>query len=188
MDSEKGQVLEDDDKDSISLLLKLRLPWLFIGLIGGIAATYISSRFESILEKDIHLAFFIPVIVYMADALGTQTENVYVRNVVDGKIDYKKYIFKETLLGVSIGSLFGTIIGILTYFWLDSVNLAITIGLSLLFTMAIAPLVALLVPSIIQYERKDPALGGGPITTIIQDILSLLIYFVVASFIMSLNS
>lgn len=180
----KKQILEDDDIDSIWLLLRLRLPWLFLGLIGGIAATFLSSRFESILEKNIYLAFFIPVIVYMADALGTQTENVYVRNVADGKIDYRKYVIKETLLGILIGILFGSIIGIFTYFWLNSVDLAVTVGLSLLVTMAIAPLVALVVPSILQYERKDPALGGGPLTTIIQDILSLLIYFLVATFIL----
>lgn len=178
------QILEDDDKDPVSLLVKLRLPWLFVGLCGGILATLLSSRFERILESDIRLAFFIPFIVYMADALGAQTENVYVRNLADGKVDLGKYILKEMILGVSVGALFGIIIGIVAFVWLDSVKLALTVGISLLVTMSLAPMVSLIVPSILQKERRDPAVGAAPITTVIQDILSLFIYFAVATFIL----
>ncbi len=117
----------------------------------------------------------------MADALGAQTENVYVRNLADGKVDLGKYLVKETILGVSIGSLFGLIIGIIAFIWLDSVRLAMTVGISLLATMSLAPLVSLIVPSMLQKERRDPAVGAAPITTVIQDILSLFIYFVVAT-------
>lgn len=185
MDKKQDQILEDDEKDSISLLIKLRLPWLIVGLIGGIAATFLSAQFESVLTKDIHLAFFIPIIVYMADALGTQTENVYVRNVAREKIHFGKYLIKETMLGLSLGTLFGFISGFFAYVWLRDLNLAITVGLALLITMSLSPLVALAVPSILQYEKKDPAVGAGPMTTVIQDILSLFIYFSVATLILN---
>lgn len=178
------QILEDDDRDPISLLVKLRLPWLFVGLCGGIFATLLSSRFESILESDIRLAFFIPFIVYMADALGAQTENVYVRNLADGKVNLGKYLIKETILGISVGALFGLIIGAIAFIWLDSIQIALTVGFSLLATMSLAPVVSLIVPSILQKERRDPAVGAAPITTVIQDILSLFIYFAVATFIL----
>ena len=105
------QILEDDDKDSVSLLIKRRFPWLFLGLLGGILATILSSRFENVLSENINLAFFIPVIVYMADAVGTQTETVYVRNVADGKLQFGKYLFKETALGIVLGIIFGICIG-----------------------------------------------------------------------------
>lgn len=178
------QILEDDDRDPISLLVKLRLPWLFVGLCGGILATLLSSRFESILESDIRLAFFIPFIVYMADALGAQTENVYVRNLADGKVNLGKYLVKETVLGISVGALFGLIIGTIAFIWLDSIQLALTVSISLLATMSVAPIVSLIIPSILQKERRDPAVGAAPITTVIQDILSLFIYFAVATFIL----
>lgn len=180
----KKQFLEDDDRDSISLLIKLRLPWLFLGLMGGVGATFLSSRFEDILKSDIRLAFFIPFIVYMADAIGTQTESVYVRNIADGKANFGKYILKETILGLTLGSLFGVIIGVIAFLWLDSFALAFTVSLSLLITMSLAPAIAIIVPAIIQKERKDPAVGAAPITTVIQDILSLFIYFAIATLIL----
>lgn len=176
-------VLEDDAKEKVSLLLKHRLPWLLIGLMGGIVTTFISSRFEVLLEKNLHLAFFIPVIVYMADAVGTQTESVYVRNLGREKVSFLTYFIKESILGVLLGVLFGVIIGITAFLWLQDMQVALTVGLSMLTTVAIAPLFALLVPAFFQRQHTDPALMAGPFTTIIQDILSLLIYLLIATLI-----
>lgn len=87
--------LEDDSKESVSLMIEHRLPWLLLGLGGGILATILAARFEKLLSANIQLAFFIPVIVYMADAMGTQTENVYIRNLTTKKVQFHIYLLKE---------------------------------------------------------------------------------------------
>jgi magnesium transporter len=76
------------------------------------------SHFEKILESDIRLSFFIPIIVYMSDAVGTQTETIYVRHLQRKTLDFWKYFFKEVSLGISLGIIFGIATGIFAFFWL----------------------------------------------------------------------
>lgn len=178
-----GVVLEDDNKERIFPLITHRIPWLLIGLAGGIIATIFSSRFEQLLSSHISLAFFIPVIVYMADAVGTQTETIYVRNVAREKIHLSTYMFKEFLVGMLLGTLFGILIGGFAYYWFVSAEIGLTVGFAMFVNIAAAPIVALVIPSLLQKEHTDPALGAGPFTTVIQDLLSLLIYFAIATLI-----
>src|SRR3989344_3470247 len=78
--AEKEQ-LEDDAKEPGGNLLEHPLPWLTLGLLVGMATAVIISKYESILSRDLRLAFFLPIIVYMSDAVGTQTETIYVRHL-----------------------------------------------------------------------------------------------------------
>ena len=71
--------LEDEVKEPVGHLIEHRLPWLILGLLGGIITSIIVSKYEVILSADVKLAFFIPLIVYMSDAVGTQTETIYIR-------------------------------------------------------------------------------------------------------------
>lgn len=174
-------VLEDDTKEKEVLLIEHRLPWLILGLLGGIMATIFSASFEELLAKNIQLAFFIPIIVYMADAIGTQTQTVYVRNMGKRRDIFRKYVFKEFLLGILLGILFGCIIGLFSYVWFQSFKTSLTIGLSMSATMATAPLLGIIIPELIRKIHKDPAVGAGPFTTVLQDLLSLLIYFSIAT-------
>lgn len=177
-------VLEDDNKEPLAPLIEHRLPWLTIGLLGGILTTFLASKFESLLSTHIQLVFFIPVIVYMADAVGTQTETIYIRSLAREKVNLYTYLVKETLIGVSLGILFGIMLGFFAYFWLQSLTTALTVALAMFINVAIAPVTALLIPSILQKERTDPALGSGPFTTILQDLISLLVYFLIAAVIL----
>ena len=179
-----SQALEDDNKDSVSLLVRRRLPWLTIGLVGGLAATILSSRFEHVLSENISIAYFIPIVVYMADAVGTQTENVYVRNLGTGHVKLSKYIAKELFLGVFLGAIFGAVIGGFAYAWLGNIHMTITVGLAFFATMTTAPVISLLIPALLNKVHDDPAVGAGPITTVIQDLLSISIYFIIATLIM----
>ncbi len=174
-------MLEDDAKERISLLVKHRIPWLFVGLLAGIAITIFSSQFEEVLSKNLRLAYFIPVIVYMAGALGTQTETVYVRNLGREKVNFKIYLIKELIFGTFTGILFGTGIGIFAYIFFGELSTAMTVGLAMFASVSTAPLIALTVSILIKKEHKDPALGAGPFTTAIQDFISLAIYFLIAS-------
>lgn len=180
----ENQILEDDTKEPMSLMFEHRLPWLIVGLLGGIGLTYISSRFEALLAKNLELAFFIPIIVYMADAVGSQTEAVYIRNLNKKRTHFSVYLIKEVGLGTFLGILFGTITWSFTYIVFNSFETALSVGLAMAVTMATAPILALIVPTILKREHKDPAVGSGPFVTIIQDFLSLFIYFVIATIIL----
>jgi len=177
-------VYADDEKEKVGLLLRLRLPWLIVGLVGGSAAAFLVSRFEKTLSQNISLAFFLPLIVYLSDAVGTQTQTIFVRNLSKGKANFFTYLVKELLIGIFLGLIFGLLIGILAKIWIGATDIAITVGVALFITVATAPVVALVVAEILYKEHEDPAIGAGPFTTIIQDIISILVYFIVASLIL----
>ncbi len=174
---------QDDAKDRLKKILVLRLPWLLVGLVGGIIATFLVSRFEEVLISNIRLAFFLPVIVYMSDAVGTQTQTIYVRSIADRKDKFFKYLFKEILLGIFLGVIFGGLIFTVAYLWIGDLTTSLTVGAAMFTTTTLAPIVALTLSEFIFKEHQDPALGAGPFTTMIQDILSIFIYFLIATFI-----
>lgn len=140
-----------------------------------------TSKFELVLEADVRVAFFIPFLVYMADAIGTQTENVYTRDLKSGKADFATYLSKELLVGLSIGSLFGLFVSLAIFLWFGSMSLALAVGLSLLCSVTIAPPLVVLVTHAILIFHQDPAVDTGPITTVIQDVFTVVIYGMIAS-------
>ncbi len=171
----------DDDTESVGLLMRLRMPSLAVGLVLGVLLSFMTSRFEQVLEQNIQIAFFIPFIVYMADAVGTQTQGIYSRDLRGGKASFKKYLFKETLLGIIFGLISSIASALIVLFWLGSQKVALTIALAMFGAVSVAPVVALLVTEVLQLEHRDPAVGSGPIATVIQDAISILIYGLIAS-------
>lgn len=176
----KSFVITDEIHTRLKTLLQLRLPWLLFGLIGGIAAAVFVSRFENTISENISLAFFLPIIIYLSDAVGTQTENIYIRSLAIYKDSFWKYMIKEVLIGLFLGALFGLVVGGFAYFWVGSLQIGLVVGISMLINTTIAPVIALLMPEILFKEHRDPALGAGPFTTIIQDVISLVVYFIIA--------
>jgi magnesium transporter len=172
----------DDDHESIGLLLRLRVPSLFIGLGLGVVLSIITSSFEEVISKNVAIAFFIPFIVYLSDAVGTQTQSIYIRDLKTvGKPNFKIYLFKETILGVILGTVFSLLTALIVMVWFKSAELMWAISLSVFGAVASAPLIALVVTELFQIEHTDPAVGAGPIATIIQDAVSVVIYGFIAS-------
>lgn len=183
MDKNPNEYVEEDViKERIDHLIEHRIPWLLLGLLGGFFVTIIVSRYESILSADIRLAFFIPIIVYLPSAIGIQTETIYIRELSEkSRISFFKYITKESIIGLALGAVSGIILGIFAFLWLKSITIALTIGLTMVINLILAPMLAVGIPSILYKEHADPALGSGPVATIIQDFISLFVYFIVAS-------
>ncbi|MBI2327414.1 magnesium transporter [Candidatus Curtissbacteria bacterium] len=181
MDQSNRVKLEDDTKESVHLIVIRRIPWLFVGLLGGFLLPIISSRFEELLSQNISLVFFIPVIVYLSGAIATQSETIYVRNIGRERVRFSTYLIKELFLGSILGVIFAVAIGLFALIWLKSAETALTLGLAMLANASIAPVVGITVARILQKEKTDPALGAGPFTTVLQDLISLTIYLVVAS-------
>lgn len=176
--------IASDTHERLTRIVRERLPWLILGLTIGTAASYAVSRFEDVLLSKISLAYFIPVIVYMSDAVGTQTETIFVRDLTDHRANFGKYLKKEFSIGLVLGLILGILMGIVALLWLKDADVALTVGLAMGLNVSLAPLVATIVPEFIFKRHEDPALGAGPFTTVIQDTISLLIYFAVASVIL----
>ncbi len=171
----------DDDKVSIKKLLILRTPSLVAGLLLGFLLSFVTSRFEEVLTAHIALAFFIPFVVYMSDAVGTQTQSIYTRDLKTGKANFKTYLFKELSVGMILGLIFSALTGFIVQGWFGSNELAIAVGLGLFAAIASAPPIALIVSELLQIEHEDPAVWAGPIATIIQDAVSVVIFGLIAT-------
>jgi magnesium transporter len=160
------------------------MPSLFVGLIMGFTLSFATSRFEQVLAQDIQVAFFIPFIVYISSAVGTQTQEIYTRDLGDGMARFTTYLWKESALGVLMGFLLGSLSFVIVSLWFASTPLSATVGLSVFSAVTIAPIMAIVITEIFQLEHQDPAIGAGPITTVIQDAASIVIYGAIASAIM----
>ncbi|MCC7461122.1 MAG: magnesium transporter [Gammaproteobacteria bacterium] len=155
-----------------------RLPWLLVGLIGALASADLVGIWQSRLEDRVMIAFFIPAIVYLADAVGTQTETVVVRGLSLG-VRFRQMFARETLTGLAIGLSLALVAGPLVLWrWADP-QLALAVGLALCAACSTATLVALLMPWGLDSVGVDPAFGSGPLATVVQDLLSILIYFLI---------
>lgn len=171
----------NDATESIGQLLIIRLPWLFLGLILSLGTAFVVSRYESILAADTRLVFFIPLIVYVSDAVGTQTATIYIRNLAKEQAAFKTYILKELFVGFFIGLFFGVATGLATEAWLQSEAIALTVGLAMWLSITTATVFALATVAVLNKFRIDPASGADPLVTVMQDVISLLIYFAIAT-------
>jgi magnesium transporter len=154
-----------------------RLPWLLVGVFGGAVATGVMTRFEQVLEARVAVAFFIPAIVYLADAVGTQTEAIMVRYLSAGHAPFWRLLRGELLTGLLIGSCLSLLIFPATLLGFGDVRLAAAVTVAVAASGLVASGVGLVFPWLLSRAGRDPAFGSGPVATVIQDVLSLLIYF-----------
>ena len=157
-----------------------RIPWLLLGLAGAMASAVIVGGFEEQLDKTVLLAFFLPAVVYMADAVGTQTETVLIRGLSVG-VELRKVVRRELATGLIVGLLMaGAFLPFALLVWGDG-QVAAAVGLALLASCTIATLVAMVFPWLFHHFGADPAFGSGPLATVVQDLLSITVYLFIAT-------
>jgi len=166
-------------EETISRRLWHRLPWLLLGLVGAMASAVIIGSFEEELNRKILLAFFVPAVVYMADAVGTQTEAVLIRGLAVG-VSIRAVAAREIGTGLIVGLVVA--VAFVPFAWLawGDADVAVAVGIALIASCSIATAVAMLLPWSFQRLGRDPAFGSGPLATVIQDLLSIAVYFAVA--------
>jgi magnesium transporter len=174
-------IYADDDRYSVRVLASMRVPILLLGLVLGIVMSMVTSRFEEVLSQNVAIVFFLPFLVYMADAIGAQTRDIYVRDLKSGRASFRTYAIKETVLGVMLGVLFGAVSFGLVGVWFGFGPLAAAVGLAMFAAVAVAPFLSLLTVEIFQLEHKDPAVEAGPVATVILDTITVLIYGLISS-------
>lgn len=174
----------DATNDSIIKTARKRLPWLIIlTFLGMITATILGS-FEDTLSQVALLAAFIPIISGMSGNSGTQSLAVSVRNISTGEI-YEQSKFKVALRETGSGFLSGLICSILLFLIIIILYgqpiLAVIVGASLTIAMTVGTLVGSMIPLVMDKLKIDPAVASGPFITTINDIVSMLIYFGLAT-------
>ncbi len=168
-----------------SRLVKARLPSLFIGLLGGLVAAAIISNFESFLNKYIILASFIPVIVYLSDAVGTQSQTLVIRMIaLEPNFSLRRYMLREIKIGSLLGLIFAVSIFAAVSFGWGHLDLGIVIGSSIFLSMIFQTFFSAYVSIIFDKFGIDPATATGPIATIISDITTIVVYFGIAIFLL----
>lgn len=167
-------------------LFKARIPWLLIGLTGGILAAHIIGIFESTLKSLISLAFFIPIIVYLSDAVSTQSATIFIRGMaINNNLSIKKYFLRELGVGCFLGIVLGTILSIISYLGWQDLRLTIVLFLSVFLGVMFSVFFAIVIPVIFFKLKKDPAVATNPLATILSDVLSVTIYLLIAKALLS---
>jgi magnesium transporter len=155
-----------------------RLPWLIFGLFASSIITFVMVEFEQSLSANVAVAFFVPALVYIAGAIGTQAVSIAVQGLSTENISIKSLLQDELVIGIAIGASLGLISSILVFAAFGDGMLSLAVGLAVLSGGTVSAMVGFGLPWVFKHFGSDPALGSGPICTIIQDVSSLLIYFV----------
>ncbi|MGY6649835.1 magnesium transporter [Wenyingzhuangia sp. IMCC45574] len=168
--------------DSIIELTKARLPWLILGLFGGLGAAAIMGGFEETLSKFPILFFFTPLIAAMAGNVGVQSSAIIVQGLANDNIKGSLWdrLFKEIGLSLINGIVLGCLV--IAYGFIQDFQIltTLTISISLVIVIIIAALIGTFVPIILDKRGIDPALATGPFITTSNDIFGIFIYFMIA--------
>lgn len=160
-----------------------RVPWLISGLIGILSMAAFIGIFETTLEENLMLAFFIPVIVYICGALCTQIETLLVRDLaVMGKdLKISKYILKQGLVSIIIALMISALLFLtISAFWQER-EIASVISLAAFLSLTLTTFTSFIIILGIKRLGGDPALGGGPFGTVISDSMAIIVYLLVAN-------
>ena len=174
-----GVIDQEIAEESALKMSRARLPWLLLGLLGGVLSALVISHFHTSIEKILALSFFIPVIMAMGGNTGTQAATVVIRGLATGDISIVrtgKRLLTELWVALINGILCGILLGLIVAFWLSDRHLGLGVGLSLISVIIFSGSFGAFVPFALKKFNIDPALAAGPFITTSNDILGLLIY------------
>ena len=180
-------ITEDiDADDSILDKTKARLPWLILGLVGGLAAAAIMGGFEDALTRFPELFFFTPLIAAMAGNVGVQSSAIIVQGLANDNIKGStvKRMFNEIGLSIVNGIILAGLIFIFGFVLNYHVNISVTLSISLIIVIILASLIGTFVPLILHKNGIDPAVATGPFITTSNDIFGIFIFFYIAKLIL----
>lgn len=163
-----------------------RMPWLLVGLALSSGATALMASYEQALQKSVIIAFFIPALVYLTDAIGTQTEAIAVRGLSIRHRPLANILWNELLTGALIGLALAILAVIATTIVFGNALVGVGVGLSLLAAGTMACGIGLVLPWVLSKWGIDPAFGAGPVATILQDVLTIAIYLMIMTRVMGL--
>lgn len=178
-----GLTKDVEPSDNVWLLTRARLPWLLIGLLGGIFGAVVLGSYEHDLSRNAAVAFFIPLIAAMGGNVGVQSSSIVVQGLANKSIDLEstaRKILKEFLVALLNGSICASLIFMYNLIFSDSFALTMAVSISLLIVIMIASTFGTFVPLALNKFKIDPAIATGPFITTMNDILGLFIYLAIS--------
>ncbi|MFL2572608.1 MAG: magnesium transporter [Flavobacteriaceae bacterium] len=174
--------------DSIVELTRARLPWLILGLIGGLGSVFILEGFEQVMQHPSYktLFFFTPLIAAMAGNVGVQSSAIIVQGLANDIVKGSLFnrLMKEVGLSLINGIALGTLLLLFGYFTGFETSISLTIALSMLCVIVVSALVGTFVPIILDRNNIDPAIATGPFITTCNDIFGIFLFFYIAKVIL----
>jgi magnesium transporter len=174
-----GITKDVEPSDNAFLLTRARLPWLLIGLAGGILGAQVISMFEENLRIDPRIALFFPLIAAMGGNVGVQSSSIVVQGIAAKVIDLEsmgRKLLKEIFVALINGLILGSLILLYNFIFKSSLELTITVSTALLSVIIFASVFGTFVPLVLNKLKIDPALATGPFITTVNDVMGLLIY------------
>ena len=165
--------------DNTWIIAKIRLPWLLTNLLGGIATGYLMWLFKATLHQVLALITFIPVITGMGGNVGTQSSSITVRGLATGRItleNVRRSIWREAKIGITMGIICGLVVGLIALAWHHQPLIGLVVAIAMSASMTIAATMGVLVPTVFQRLKIDPAIASGPFVTTSNDIIGILVY------------
>ena len=175
-----------ESSDTVWEITRARLPWLLIGMIGGLFGAKVIGIFD--IEKNYQMAFFIPLIAAMGGNVGVQSAAIVVQSLAGGTNtlgNISQRLIKELGVALVNGIICSSIILLAAYLLGYSLLLSITVSIALLSVIIFAALFGTFIPLTLNKYKIDPALATGPFITTINDVLGLFIYFLIGQLILS---
>jgi magnesium transporter len=175
--------------DTIFELVKARLPWLFLGLLGGLGSVFILQDFEAIMElpRLRNLFFYTPLIAAMAGNVGVQSSAIIVQGLANDAV--KGSLFKRLIKEVGLSLINGFALALIIIFFGALINqellVSLTIAGSMMLVIVVAALVGTFVPIILDKKSIDPAIATGPFITTANDIFGIFLFFYIAKLVLA---
>ena len=166
-----------------------RFIWLGLNLLTAILASLVIDIYSEQLQQMIAIAVLMPIVASMGGNAGTQAMTIYVRAIATKDINnsnYIKLVVKEFLIGSINGFALSLIMGLIAYYWFDSLVLAFAISFAILINLGFACLVGIIIPITINKMKIDPALASGIVLTTFTDVFGFLSFLSIATYILNL--
>jgi len=177
-------ITEDVDfSDSVIRQSRSRIPWLLIGMVGGIAGSLILGLYEEDIERYAVLALFLPLIVATGGNAGVQSSAIVVQGLASGDIDLhsmSRKLFKEFKVGLVNGIVCSTLIFLYNLIFSDSFALTVTVSAALFAVVVFATVFGTFIPLFLNKIKIDPAIATGPFITTSNDVIGIFIYLLIA--------
>src|SRR5574344_1506324 len=160
--------------------VRARTPWLFITLIGEFIAVHVATHFNFLVKAVPMIAVFMPLLAGLGGNIGTQSITLMVRGLSTGQVTVQSavhYIFRESLVGLIIGAIFGLIVMSVTVGWQHNVQFGTVVGIAMMVNMTMATLIGTFTPFVLKSMKIDPAIASGPVIATTIDVMGLAVYF-----------
>lgn len=171
-------------RDRVWVLSRARLPWLLIGMAGGLGSSLVIGGFEESIQLNVHLAFFMPLVMAMGGNAGVQSSSIIVQGLANntiGSAGVVNKLGKEFLVALLNGLICSALVLLYGMIFSLEQDITLVVSLSLLSVILLASLMGTLVPLVLEKFEIDPALATGPFITTTNDLLGLFLYFIIGN-------